>query len=646
MSGLCRAHHNEEKENLKNPGLRSLFSSIKIGTITLKNRVVFSPIYMNFPKERNIEFLRVRAKGGVGLVIVGSGMLMADASENFLRVYSDEFIPELRSVATTIHEQGAKVSLQIHHQGRQTHFSGTPIAPSPIPCPVTKRLPRELTKDEVLFFIEAYAQGVRRAQEAGFDMAQLHGSHGYLINQFLSARSNQRKDEYGGDLRARARFLTEIIIRARQLVGDAFPIDCRFNASDNIEGGLTVEESTGIAQLAEQAGLTMLNISGGVYGSNPVTIAPCYTPPALYAESAGAIKRAVNIPVCVGGHIGDPLLAARIIDEGKADLIAMARPLLADPELPNKAAQGKLKDIRPCLFCNQGCMRWLDHGLEDTCTVNPWLGREAMINLTPSTRAKKVLVVGGGIAGLETARVASLRGHTVVIYEEDEAPGGQWILAAASPMKENYSRYLNWLIRQVEKSGVRIRLSKTFTIDDIATEAPDAVIVATGAYPLKPYIPGIERAVTAWDVLQNKVKVHRSALIVGASGTGLQTAHFLADRGKKVAVIEMTERIGRDMPSTVRWQLRHILNNYQIKIFPAVELKAILPEGVVVKNKDGEQLWPDFETVVLATGACSRNELKDVIQSIVPEVYVIGDAKSPRTGLEAIAEGARIGLSI
>lgn len=626
-----------------------LFTPIDIGSIRLKNRLVFCSVNLNLPKEDSIEYLRARARGGAGLVFLPSVMIMPDAPERLFHIYSDEFIPELSRAAQAIHAEGAMAALQIQHWGRQSLLPKTPVAPSPIACPVVRRVPRELTKEEIADLIEQFAQAIRRVQEAGFDMAEIHAAHGYLVSQFLSARSNQRSDEYGQDIKGRARFLTETITLARQKVGNTFPISIRLNGSDNIEGGLTVEESKVIAQLAQEAGVSMLNISGGVNRSYPLTIPPFYAPEALYVEPAAEIKKVVRIPVCVAGRISRPELAEQILQQGKVDLIGMGRPLLADPELPNKALKGESEDIRPCLSCNQGCSRGmtaLGMKLKSTCTVNPELGKEGRVSLKPATRTKKVLVIGGGIAGLEVARVASLRGHKVVVYEKKEALGGQWPLASTAPGKESYSLFLKWLIRQVEKSGAKIKLDKAFTMDDLDEELPDVTIIATGASPFRPNIPGIDRAVTAWEVLERKVGVGEKVLIVGGSGTGLETAHFLAAQGKKVTLIEATVHIGKDLPSAVRWHLRHLLDSYGVRLLRRVELKEIRPAGPVVKTRQGERLLTEFNSVVLAVGARPNNELESFLRSKVAELYTIGDAKLPRTGLEAIAEANQIGLNL
>ncbi|MBI2867299.1 MAG: FAD-dependent oxidoreductase [Chloroflexi bacterium] len=628
---------------LARPGL---FSPLRVGTLTLQNRLAFAPIGLSLlSRQQYLDFLAARAKGGAGLVMVAAGMVMRDVPADFIRLHADEFVPELRQISAAVHAHGAKVGIQVLHQGRQSPFPDEPVAPSPIPCPVTRRMPRELAAAEIEALVEDYAEGVRRARDAGFDLAEIHAAHGYLVSQFLSARSNQRADGYGGDLRGRSRFLTDILRRARQKVGRAFPISCRINGNDNIDGGLLPEETEAIAALAEEAGADLINVSGGVYGSYPVTIAPFYAAPALYVDVAARVKRRVRIPVGVACRIESVDLAERTVQEGKADLVALGRPLIADPDLPLKASRGDRDSIRPCIYCNQGCMKELDKVEPITCTVNPQVGREGM-SVAPPQRKKRVLVIGGGLAGLEAAYSAARRGHTVTLYEEARELGGQWHLAAAPPLKQGYLRFLRWLTRQVEQHGVQVRLGAHATQETVANERPDAIVVATGAKPMIPPIPGIERAVTAWDVLWGQTPIGERVVIIGGNSVGLETAHSLAVAGKKVLVLEMQQYIGADMPSTVRWHLRRLLDQRGVQSMRSAKVKAIHSDGIVVETKEGEKALPAADTVVLAVGSHASREFAASLQGLAPEVYVVGDATRPRSALEAVREGWDVGCAI
>ncbi|MGV8057020.1 MAG: FAD-dependent oxidoreductase [Smithellaceae bacterium] len=626
--------------------LELLFEPLSIGPMTLKNRLVFPAIEF-VAKQDIISFLSPRAKGGAGLVIVPGGTLMHNAPASHFHLYSDNVIPELAEVAKALHACGTKVGFQFYHVGRQIHDDSVPVAPSPIPWSPNSPVPRELERDEIQDLIEEFSDAIRRTRDAGMDMAEIHGAHGYLVNQFLSQRSNKRNDEYGGDVTKRARFLVEIIRRAREKVGNSFPISCRINASDYIEGGLTVEDAVLIARLAEQAGASLISVSAGVYGY-PVTIPPLYSPRALNADFAGQIKAALKTPVCVVGRIDTPQLAAQILKDGKADLIAMGRPLLADPELPNKTRRGEIERIRPCIYCNNGCtMRMEARPTISNCTVNPLMGREVTLEITAAKKIKKVLVIGGGLAGMEAARVASLRGHKVILYEKENTLGGQWLLAAVPPFKETLRPYLQWLINEVKLAGAVIKLNKAFSLRDLDTETPDAVILATGALPTVPPVPGIETATLAWDVLRGKSQLGADILIVGGNATGLEVAHLLAVQGKRVTVIEMTSRFGADMPGQIRWHLRKLLDEHGVRLKSSVKLKQIGPDkSVTVETRKGEEILSGFSDVILATGMRSQNELKASLEAVVREVHVIGDAKQPRSGLDAIAEGVQAGSNL
>ncbi|MGV8058571.1 MAG: FAD-dependent oxidoreductase [Smithellaceae bacterium] len=627
--------------------ISALFNPLNIGSLTLKNRIMFPAVGEIVLDDKQSQFLALRAKGGVGLIVVPGGMITDDIQDGLFHFYSDKCIPEVRKIVQAIHAKGAKAGIQIVHEGRQSRSPSMPVAPSPIPWSANGRIPRELAAAEIDKIIEDFSEAIRRARDIGFDMVEIHGAHGYLVSQFLSARSNKRKDQYGGDIGNRARFLVEIIQRAHEKVGSSFPICCRLNAADYIEGGQTIEDTVSIARLIEQAGVSMISLSAGVYGY-PVTIAPFYSPRAMNADLARQVKAAVKIPVCVAGRIDSAPLAAQIITEGKADLIALARPLLTDPELPNKIMRGESHRIRPCLYCNNGCMAHQeDRSPLSYCTVNPWLAREELLEIPPAKSLKKVVIIGGGLAGLEAARVASLRGHKVIVYEKKDRLGGQWLLAAVPPSKEHFLNYLKWLINEIELAGVDIRLNTTFTLSELVTETPDTVILATGALPARPPVPGIEMTTTAWEVLQGKVTVGDNVLVIGGNATGLETAHLLAVQGKKVMVIEMTARFGSDMPNTVRWHLRKMLNAHGVEMLPLTKLKQIVSEGeVLIETKEGEKLLSSFSNLILATGVRPCNDLKSSLEPVVRELHVIGDSSQPRSGLEAIAEGAKTGLLI
>jgi NADPH-dependent 2,4-dienoyl-CoA reductase/sulfur reductase-like enzyme len=356
----------------------------------------------------------------------------------------------------------------------------------------------------------------------------------------------------------------------------------------------------------------------------------------------------VKVPVAVAGRLDDPFIADEVLVSGKADVIAIARGLLADPELPNKAARGDFKGIRRCIACNV-CIDGDPTPVSPiTCTVNPEAGREREMGITPAPRRKKIMVIGGGLAGLEAARVAAARGHQVTLCEEDADLGGQWLLASKLPHKEDHLLLLRYLVGQLDKLGVERKCGAKVTAGMVEEARPDVVVVATGAKPLVPPIPGVElkEVVTAWDVLVGG-KVGRRVLVVGGGLTGLETAEFLAEQGKEVVVVEMLKRVGADMGGTVRWHLMNRTKNLSIKTFVSTQIKEIRPKGVVLISRNGvEETWDGFDTIVLACGVRSKDELSKQIQGKVKEVHVVGDAAKARRGLEAIRSGSEIGRKL
>ncbi|MEM3726324.1 MAG: NADH:flavin oxidoreductase, partial [Candidatus Bathyarchaeia archaeon] len=398
--------------------MRKLFEPFQIGTMKLKNRIVMPPMGTNFSNEDGTVTQRLtnyhveRAKGGVGLIIVEGAYVepRGKGSIKQLGVDHDNKIPGLRDLVTAVKANGAKVALQLFHGGRQSHSSiiGTqPVSASEVPCRLTGETPRALTTSEIEELVEVFAEAARRVKEAGFDAVEIHGAHGYLINQFLSPLTNKRTDKYGGDVKKRARFLLEILERIREKVGESYPVLCRINGDDYIEGGIKLEEAKIIAKMLEDGGVDALHISGGIYDSPiPVTTAPMALPHGVMVHLAAGIKKVVNVPVIAVGRLDDPKLAEEILQQGKADLVSMGRALLADPYLPKKIADGALDEINPCIACDE-CIGRLFFNEDIACTVNAALGREEEYRIEKAKVRKRVLVVGGGPAGMEAARVSA-----------------------------------------------------------------------------------------------------------------------------------------------------------------------------------------------------------------------------------------------
>lgn len=632
-----------------------LFSPIKVGKLELKNRIIMAPTLDRLSVHQMVsqpvkDFYAPRARGGASLLILSPGLMDVTGGEDYqLGIYDDRFVAGLRDLTEIIHTNGALVGIQLLHYG-SVNVAGSKgsnrdelVAASAVALSTGMGVPRELSVREIERIIEGYTEAARRARDAGFDMVEIHAAHGNLLGGFLSPYTNKRSDEYGGDTKGRARIVVQIIRSIRERLGD-FPLSCRINGTDYIPGGLILEEAKAIARLVEEAGVDLISVSAGMLISYPQVIPTFDFPHGCFVHLAEGMKRAVKVPVAVAGRINDPRTAEEILSSGKADLIAMGRGLIADPELPKKALMGKFREIRKCIACNV-CTDTLPAPI--TCTVNPEAGREGDLHIVPCSQPKRVLVIGGGLAGLETARVAALRGHKVTLFEEDEEIGGQWILAATPPLKQEHMEVINHLSRELKTLKVRINLGKRVTKAVVEEFQPDVVVVATGGMPLGPSIPGVDRdeVITAWDVL-NGHKVGNRVLVIGGGTTGLETAEFLHEQGKKVMVVEQLKRAGMDVGFTARWHMMHRLRELKLEILTSTLVKEIGRQKVVIARDGREETLEDFDTIVLATGVRSRNELVKQIEAMVKELYVIGDAAKPRKGLEAMREGTETGRKI
>jgi 2,4-dienoyl-CoA reductase-like NADH-dependent reductase (Old Yellow Enzyme family)/thioredoxin reductase len=638
--------------------MNKLFEPIQIGTMKLKNRIVMPPMGTNFSTEdgsvtqRLINYHVERAKGGVGLIIVEGAYVefRGKGSIRQLGVDHDDKIPGLRELATAIKANGAKVALQLFHGGRQSHSSiiGTqPVSASEVPCRLTGETPRALTISEIEAIVEVFAEAARRTKEAGFDAVEIHGAHGYLINQFLSPLTNRRTDQYGGDLKKRARFLLEILERIREKVGGSYPVLCRINGDDYIEGGITLEEAKMTAKMLEHGGVDALHISGGIYDSPiPVTTAPMALPHGIMVHLAAGIKEVVSIPVIAVGRLDDSELAEEILRREKADLVSIGRALLADPYFPKKVAAGTLDEINPCIACDE-CIGKLFYNEDIACSVNAALGREGEYKIEKTKIRKRVLVVGGGPAGMEAARVSALRGHEVILYEKSKRLGGQLNLAAVPPHKEEIKNLTAYLETQIRKLGVKVVLGEEVTPQLVEKIKPHVVFVATGSTPIVPENMIVEgsNTMTAHDVLSGTASVGERVVMVGGGMVGAETAEFLAEKGKKVIILEMLGRIGIDVTPMVMVLLYSRLKKLGVAMITNAKVEKITRNNVVYE-KDGKKQTLEADSVVLAMGSKPNLNLMKTLNGKVPELYAIGDADKPGKILKAIHDGYRIAREI
>lgn len=630
-----------------------LLQPIKMGGMEVKNRFVMAPMVTNYAgkdgsvTERLKAYYRARAKGGVGLIIVEAAFVDPSGRgyTNELGIYKDDFIDGLKGLVDEVHQFGTKIAIQIYHSGRQSHeilTGGRLIAPSPIPCPVCREEPKEMTKGDIDNMIEAYGQAARRAVASGFDAVELHGAHGYLINQFLSPYSNQRMDEYGGSMENRVRFPLEVLSRVRKETGNASAIIYRMSSEEFVEGGLTLEDTMAFSVILSDNGVDAIHVSGGVYKSSAMIIQPAALPQGLYVEHASAIKKAIGnrVPVLVVGRIKDPEMAEDILAQGKADMVVMGRALLADPEMPVKVIEGRLQEIRPCIGCNQGCVDKLLADQDITCLGNALTGREWEFDLdSKASVPKRVLVIGGGPGGLECARVAALRGHSVFLYEKGHKLGGKMNIASIPQFKAEIKELASFLISQVKDLGIHIKVGEEVDERVIDKIEPDLVILATGSLPIKPDVTGVQNNFLTAEEILTGAPFGRNVFIIGGGMVGCETAEFLADKGAKVTVVEKLDHIATDMGLLTKTLLVKRMKQKGIKIFTKKTVIEINPGGLILGEDGHNESIDHVDTIVLAMGYKSDIHMPKIIEEKGIPFYRIGDCLEPRNMMEAIHEG-------
>ena len=636
-----------------------LFTPLRIGPLQLKNRIAMAPMATHYADEtgavteRLKKYYLERARGEAGLIIIESGYIhpLGRGGLRRMGLHEDRLIPGLRGLVDAVHAEGAKISSLLHHAGRQINVKNTrgqyPVSASSLPSGMEAVVPRTLKVQEIEELVEGFGQAARRSLAAGFDAIVIHAAHGYLIHQFLSPLSNIRRDRYGGTFSRRLRFLQEIVLRCQESLGKDFPLMVRISASEFIPGGITLRDGQKIARRLEELGVKAIHVSGGTHDTVEMEIQPMAIPRGCLVPLAEGIKKAVRIPVGTVGRIVEPKMAEEILQQGKADLIAMGRALLADPEFPQKAREGRFEDIRPCIGCLQGCRDHLYQGLPITCLVNPQAGMEAAYKIEPAKIKKKVLIIGGGPGGMEAARVAALRGHEVTLAEKENHLGGQFFLASLPDGKREISVYLDHLSGQLKKLGVNIHLNQEFSPEKLQEMKAAVVILAAGGIPLLPAIPGIDRenVITAWQALAHPEKVGKKVVIIGGGSVGGETAEFLLDRKKDVTLVEMLPEIAGDAEKVNRKVLLQSLGEKGVKIRVLTQATAILAEGVEVEFGGRKETLP-ADTVVLATGIRANNDLEAALRALPAGINKVGDCRKPRKAIDAIHEGFQVALRL
>ena len=642
-----------------------LFEPGRIGEMELRNRMVMPAMGTNlatrdgYVTEQMKDYYEERAKGGVGLVIVEVTCVDSPTGKTIpcqLLVDDDKFIPGLSELAEVIHRHGAKAALQLMHAGRAARSKIThmqPVAPSAIPMPFPSmvgyegEIPRELTISEIKDLVGKFGKAAQRAKRAGFDGVEIHSLGLYLVAQFLSSASNKRQDDYGGELKNRARFLLDIIKAIKEAAGQDYPTWCRLTVREfGIEGGITLEEGQEVARMAQEAGADAIHVTAMAWGVSPRVRPPTAERPGSIMPFAEAIKKVVIIPVIAVGRI-DPELGERVLQEGKADFIAIGRGLITGPELPRKAASGRIDEIKPCIGCMR-CTHVILHKSEGLqCTVNAAVGKEREYELRPAEVIKKVLAVGGGPAGMEAARVAALRGHQVTLYEKQSKLGGQLLQAIVPPHKNNLVSLIDYLVTQMARQGVKVKLGIEATPELIEEAKPDVVILATGVTPLIPEIPGIHRpnVVTAQKVLEGE-EVGERIVVIGGELVGCEIAEYLAERAKKVIIARRGLLMATRIIPGLRELLLSRLAAKGVTMLTGVKYQELTDKGPAITTKEGEKQIIEADTVVLAAGAKPNRVLLQALEGKIPEIYSIGDCVEPRGIAGAIADGYRIGRRI
>jgi 2,4-dienoyl-CoA reductase-like NADH-dependent reductase (Old Yellow Enzyme family)/thioredoxin reductase len=638
-----------------------LFDPIQLKDLPLKNRIVMASMGTNladpegFVTDEMIAYYTERAKGGAGLIMTELTTVdfpLGNGIERQLSIDDDKYLPGLRRLTDQIHRHGSKIFVQLNHAGNRAKPESmgrlVPVSASNVPSGIIKVEPRPLTLEEISNLIDAFGQAARRAKEAGFDGIDLHFAHGYLLCQFLSSFTNKRMDEYGGNLENRARLALEVLERCRHEVGGDFPISAKVVGHQYVSGGISLRETKVFCHLLQQKGIDAIQVSGGDPESpDHFPVPPMYSKRGCYVNLAQSIKKAVNIPVIAVGRINNVLLANQIIESGKADLVAMGRAFLADPDFPRKAQEGKLEEIRMCIGCNQGCRgRDRTKYLTVGCILNPRVGKEKEESeIVPAGIPRHVLVLGGGPAGMEAARVAALRGHKVTLVEEQRGLGGQLRVAARAPGRGEFRHLIEWYRIQMIKLGVKLLLGRKATVDLVRSVTPDLVILATGSRPLSPEIEGLKqiRVAHASEILEKKIQIGHQAVIIGGGGVGLETADFLASRGKRVTVIEQLSEVGRDLEGSTKKVLMARLARNGVEILTGTIIDKVEIGKISVQWNGGKKEIAFDEPLINATGAEANLELYPSLKKIEElknlNVHVIGDSISPRQLREAISEG-------
>jgi mycofactocin system FadH/OYE family oxidoreductase 2 len=648
---------------------RYLFSPLKVGSVVVPNRINFAAHLTNLSEnhqisDRHIYYYRERARGGCGLITTEELTVHPSdlAYEKLVDAFVPEVIPGFQRLTRAIHEYDTRIFAQLNHNGMQADgkISRLPVwGPSPGKDPLFRETCKEMELEDIQECMEYFARSAVHVVEGGFDGIELQLGHSSLIRQFLSPASNSREDEYGGSFENRLRFCIEVVEGVRKAIGEAFTLGIRLNADEmHPKGGLTLEDAKRIAVRLEATGqVDFLDLSLGTFHNLYLVEGSMHTPLAYTVPLSAGIRSVVDLPVYGTNRINDPHLAEKILEDGQGDMINMVRALIADPELPSKAREGREDDIRQCIACNQGCIGRMGLGYTIGCMQTPAAGNEKELGvgtLTPCDTPKKIVVVGAGPAGLEVARVAALRKHRVVLFEKGEEVGGQNILAGQVAGRQEIQGVTRWLIGQVDKLDIDLRMGVEADEQKILQENPDAVVIATGSVPKENPFPGeygYPDVVNTQQVLKGEVETGQKVLFIDLDGhhQGTGTAELLADQGKKVHVLVPALFQGAQLgPLQDLFLARQRLSKKGVTCTPDIavlEIQGTVAKGLNVYSNEMID-FEGYDTIVLAAGNVSDDALYFALKGKVKELYRIGDCVAPRKTDMAIVEGHRVGRKL
>jgi 2,4-dienoyl-CoA reductase (NADPH2) len=655
-----------------------IFQPININNLEIKNRIYLPAMHLgmavNFKvTDQIINFYNLRAKGGAGLICAGYATIdERSGNTQNIGAHDDKFLPGLKRLAKGIKENGSLAALQLNHAGRY-NFSffldgKQAVAPSAIASRMTKETPRELTIDEIKEIINSFGRAAERVKKAGFDAVEVLSGTGYLISEFLSPLTNKRKDEYGGSFANRMKFGLEVMEAVRNAVGKNFPVIVRMNGNDFMPEGNSRLELIEYAKALSENLIDALCINVGWHEARVPQIVAS-VPGGTFSYLARGIREQVDIPVIASHRINNPETARQLLNDGMCDMVAMGRSLITDPMLPEKTMMGKEDEIMHCIACAQGCFDNLFKLKHVECLCNPIAGYEGTRQIEKSKTTKKILIAGGGPAGMTAAITAGKKGHKVILFESSDRLGGQLHLAAAPPGREEFTRLINDLSTQLAILNIPAILNTELDEEIIKKENPDAVIIATGAKPIQPPIPGIENQNVrqAWDILQNKVSTGKQIAIIGGGAVGVETALFLAEKGtltpeavkfllinraqdpetlfematkgtKNITLIEMLEKIGKDIGKSTKWGMFQDLDKFGIKTLTSSKVIAITSQGLKIEQ-NGTIQDIKTDTIVIAAGSMPYNPLSSVLENLGIEYHLAGDAKQVATAFEAVHQG-------